>query len=77
MKTEGRQLERPKRVMKRTGLARTSLWSKSRNPDDSFPSPVQLGVNSIGYFEDEIDEWLENRPRVPCRAPVSDHGAAA
>ncbi len=67
MKTRNRRVLRPKEVMARTGLGRTSLWSKSRNPDDSFPSPVQLGVNSIGFYEDEIDEWLENRPRVPCR----------
>ncbi len=77
MKIKGRRILCPKEVRERTGYGRTMLWLKSRNPDDSFPSPVQLGVNSIGYYEDEIDEWLENRPRVPCRAPVSDHGAAA
>ncbi len=85
MKTEGRQLERPKAVMKRTGLGRTSLWSKSRNPDDPFPSPVQIGTNSIAFYADEIDEWLETRPRVPCRDGTikagleanDDHGAAA
>ena len=85
MKTEGRQLERPKAVMKRTGYGRTMLWAKSRDPDDTFPSPVQLGPNSIGFYEDEIDEWLETRPRVPCRDGTikagleanDDHGAAA
>ena len=77
MKTRNRRVLRPKEVRQRTGYGRTMLWLKSRDPDDPFPTPVQLGPNSIGYFEDEINEWLENRPRVPCRAPVSDPGAAA
>jgi predicted DNA-binding transcriptional regulator AlpA len=28
-----------------------------------FPPPIELGPNSIGWFEDEIDEWLASRPR--------------
>ncbi len=67
MEIKNRKLQRPKKVRERTGLGRTSVWSKSRDPSDPFPSPVQIGANSIGYFEDEINEWLENRPRVPCR----------
>ena len=67
MKIKGRRILRPKEVRGRTGYGRTMLWLKSRDPDDAFPSPVQLGVNSIGFYEDEIDLWLETRPRVPCR----------
>ena len=67
MRIKGRRILRPKEVRERTGYGRTMLWIKSRDPDDAFPTPVQLGPNSIGYFEDEINEWLENRPRVPCR----------
>ena len=85
MKIKGRRILRPKEVRERTGYGRTMLWIKSRNPDDTFPSPVQLGVNSIGYFENEIDEWLETRPRVKCHDGTikvgleanDDHGAAA
>ena len=85
MKIKDRRIQRPKLVMRRTGLGRTSLWSKSRNPSDPFPSPVQIGPNSIGFYEDEIDEWLETRPRVPCSdgsvkagpQATSDHGTAA
>ena len=67
MRIKDRRIQRPKVVMARTGLGRTSLWSKSRDPDDPFPAPVQIGPNSIAFYEDEIDLWLETRPRVPCR----------
>ena len=85
MRIKGRKILRPKVVQGRTGYSRTMLWIKSRDPNDAFPAPIQLGVNSIGFFEDEIDEWLENRPRVPCRdgsvkaglQANGDHGTAA
>ncbi len=86
MKTKNRRILRPKEVRSRTGYGRTSLWAKSRDPDDAFPSPVQLGVNSIGFYEDEISLWLETRPRIRCsdgsvkaglQEANGDHGAAA
>lgn len=48
-------------VLRRTGLSRTSIWRRVREGD--FPAPHQLGPNSIGWPESEIDEWLDNRPR--------------
>ena len=50
-------------VMDQTGLSRTQIWRKSRDPDDDFPEPVQLGPNSIGWFQDEISAYLESLPR--------------
>jgi prophage regulatory protein len=29
-----------------------------------FPQRVQLGPNSVGWFEDEIEAWLEGRQRI-------------
>ncbi len=26
-----------------------------------FPKPVQLGDNSVGFLEEEIDEWIARR----------------
>ena len=86
MKAKNRRILRPKQVRLLTGLGRTSLWAKSRDPDDAFPAPVQIGPNSIGFFEDEISLWLETRPRIRCsdgsvkaglREANDDHGAAA
>ncbi len=28
-----------------------------------FPAPIELGPNSVGWYEDEIDDWLASRPR--------------
>ena len=59
-----RKALRPNVVMDRTGYSRVQLWRKSRDPDDDFPLPVQLGGNAIGWFEDEIEAWLATRPRL-------------
>ena len=29
--------------------SRTKLWRRSRDPDDPFPAPYELGQNSIGW----------------------------
>ena len=58
-----RKIVRIQSVMDQTGLSRTQIWRKSKNPDDDFPAPVQLGVNSIGWFQDEISAYLESLPR--------------
>ena len=65
-----RKALRPRVVMDRTGYSRVQLWRKSRDPNDDFPLPVQLGGNAIGWFEDEIEEWLATRPRLS-PAPVA------
>lgn len=28
-----------------------------------FPRPIKLSTRSVGWLEDEIDHWLESRPR--------------
>jgi prophage regulatory protein len=32
--------------------------------EHGFPSPVQLGPNSIAWMADEIDAWLASRQRA-------------
>ena len=46
---------------RKTGKDRVQGWRDVR--DGRFPPPIELGPNSIGWFEDEIDEWLASRPR--------------
>ncbi|MGC1743704.1 MAG: AlpA family phage regulatory protein, partial [Pseudolabrys sp.] len=48
-------------VVQRTGLSRTTLWRLERA--DDFPSRIRLGVNSVGWNSDEIEAWIERRPR--------------
>jgi prophage regulatory protein len=45
----------------KTGRSRAQLWRDVRG--GSFPAPFQLGPNSVGWFEDEINNWLLSRPR--------------
>ena len=45
-------------------ISRVTLWRKARDPEDDFPAPMILGPNSIGWFEDEIQDWQESRPRA-------------
>ena len=49
-------------VIERTGLSRTTIWRRVRAK--TFPAPIQLGPNSIGWPESVIIEWVESRPVV-------------
>lgn len=44
-----------------TGKSRQQIWRDIRA--GKFPAPIELGPNSVGWFEYEVDEWLANRPR--------------
>ena len=63
MEAQRRIIIRKKVVQKRTGYSGVQIWRKSSDPNDDFPPPVQLGPNAIGWFEHEIDAWLDTRPR--------------
>ncbi len=56
-----KQMLRAPEVMARTGLSRVTIWRRVRA--GTFPAPVQLGENSIGWPASEITAWLANRPR--------------
>ena len=47
--------------------SRVQRWRLIRKGD--FPQPLILGKNRIGWFENEINEWLESRPRRTYAAP--------
>ena len=49
-------------VHRRRGKSRTQIWRDIRA--GKFPAPVQLGPNSIGWYEDEVDEAQAKLPRV-------------
>ena len=50
-----------KEVGRRTSKSRIQRWRDVKA--GTFPAPVELGPNRIGWFEDEIDAWLASRPR--------------
>jgi prophage regulatory protein len=51
-------------VKKLTGLSRVQRWRRVRTTPPTFPAPVQLGPNSIGWMESAIARWLNSRPTV-------------
>ena len=53
---------RDPQVRLRTGLSRVQRWRLIRAGE--FPAPIQLGRNSIGWRESEVNAWVKERPRV-------------
>ena len=49
-------------VIECTGLSRTTIWRRIRA--GTFPAPISLGENSVGWPEHAITEWIKNRPVV-------------
>ncbi|MBA4500877.1 AlpA family transcriptional regulator [Marinobacterium marinum] len=46
-------------VIRVTGLSRSSIYRKIN--EKSFPSPVSLGHKSVGWVEDEVQQWILER----------------
>jgi prophage regulatory protein len=49
-------------VTEMTGLSRTTIWRRERKGE--FPQRVKLGPQAVGWRADEIEEWIESRPRA-------------
>lgn len=50
---------RRKQVEARTGLSRSTIYE--RIAAGSFPSPVNLGGQQVGWVESEINSWIKER----------------
>jgi len=72
--TKNRNILRDPEVLARTKLRRVQRWRRVRK--GTFPAPVQLGPNSIGWYEDEISAWLAERPRVSYAPQDAEPSAA-
>lgn len=46
-------------VLHQTGLKRTMLYDLIKN--GTFPQQVSLGARAVGWYQDEVDEWVRNR----------------
>lgn len=53
------------RVMKITGLCRSSVYAKlnaaSKSFDPEFPKPVPIGTRARGWLASEVDGWVQQR----------------
>ena len=66
---------RPPEVVIRTGLSRTTIWRHVQA--GTFPAPHILGVQSIGWPESIITEWINSRPRRTYGPEAPDQPEAA
>lgn len=53
---------RRKEVERLTGRSRTAIYLEIRT--GAFPSPVRLGPRAVGWYERDIQEWIESREPV-------------
>jgi prophage regulatory protein len=66
---------RRKQVEARTGLSRSTIYSKlRRNPkrpsdyDPSFPQPISIGHKAVGWLEHEVENWIAAQVQKSRRA---------
>lgn len=45
-----------------TGLGKTAIMDLVAAGD--FPQPVKISARAIGFFEHEVEAWIQDRPRV-------------
>ena len=48
-------------VIDLTKIGRSQLYAKIARGE--FPSPVKVGERSIRFRSDEVEEWIDSRPR--------------
>ncbi len=46
-------------VMARTGLPRSTIYHNMSV--DEFPQSINLGIRSVGWIAEEVEEWIQDR----------------
>ena len=64
----------PRRILRyddlvERGICRSRMTLHRYRKERGFPQAIELG-GSIGWFEDEINQWLEMRPRRTSKGNV-------
>ena len=74
MSTQENRIVRLPEVMRLTGLSKATIHRRYR--DGTFPRPLRLGPQSIGWWREEILEWLESLQRAGARFEDGRHKKA-
>ena len=56
------QILNAQQVIQITNLSRVTIWRMERA--GKFPQRINISPNRVGWREDDINEWIESRPRV-------------
>ena len=51
---------RPKDAREKLGIGNTKFYELKKG-DPTFPKPLMLGEHARGYFDHELDDWLESK----------------
>ena len=49
-------------MLARVGLSRSTVYQLMATRD--FPASVRLTPNAVGWRSDDVDAWIESRPRT-------------
>ena len=56
-----RKIIGPAETTKITNLSRSTLWRLEKK--GQFPQRINISSNRVGWYEDEVGDWMESRPR--------------
>ncbi|WP_414646929.1 helix-turn-helix transcriptional regulator [Comamonas sp. UBA7528] len=58
-------LLRANQVCSKLRISKTTLYAKldksSKYYDPEFPKQIKLGVSSVGWIEQQVDQWITNK----------------
>jgi len=60
-KKTARILRKPE-LLGRIGLSDVTIWRWEK--EGKFPKRLQLGGNSVGWLESEVDNWFESKKQT-------------
>jgi prophage regulatory protein len=63
---------RKPQLLNKVPLSYPTIWRRIQA--GTFPKPVQLGPNSVGWIEEEIDAWIADLQRGSLK--ISEQTAA-
>jgi prophage regulatory protein len=49
-------------VKEKTGLGRSTIYAEMSK--GKFPKSISLGIRSVGWLEDSIDNWIDSRVKI-------------
>ena len=65
IKMKTNQILRLKQVVELCGIGRSTIYEKinpsSKRFDKAFPRPIKLSVSAIGWFEQDVIDWLNSK----------------
>ena len=55
------KIQRLPEVIQSTGLSRSTIYAFMQ--EGTFPKPIKLGPRRVGWIQDEVTAWIEEKIR--------------